>query len=60
MDEKKLRDKLIKKARRILATETEITRVKPWNPNKIRRATNWFSSDDRVKRTIADYYKIEK
>jgi hypothetical protein len=55
--DKELRNKLIEKAKRVLGTETELTKIKPWNPNKIKRATNWFSGDERVKDTISNYYK---
>jgi hypothetical protein len=53
--------RLINKAKQILnPAEPSNLRVKPWSPDKITRARNWFGSSDRVQQIISNHYHIKK
>lgn len=49
------------KARTILYSNTEVDlTVKPWNPGKIKRSSQWFGNNKKVQEIISNYYKIPK
>jgi len=52
---------MIEKAKRILESEPdENFKIKPWTPNHITKASDWFAGDKRVQETIARYYNLKK
>ena len=49
------------KARSILNSNSEVElTVKPWNPGKIKRSSQWFGNNERVQEIISNFYKTPK
>lgn len=49
------------KASSILNSNSEVDlTVKPWNPDKIKRSSQWFGNNERVQEIISNFYKIPK